>query len=111
MKSTVTDSVFHAVVQYGILDYAEYHSLLLGFLCGLLCFFVKLLDERVAAVALAFCMIAGLGFLPSVELTYVVNEKPWYYLTGLTVQFGASYLFIAFAQNIDRMYDIVTERA
>lgn len=113
MKETVTDEAFHAVVQYGLLDYVEYHSLLLGMLCGLLCIFVRFLDERVAAVALSICMLAGLGFLPTVEVTYVVNEKPWYYLGGLTTQFGLSYLLLLLVKKYDvaRFVQYLKERA
>ena len=103
MKETVTDEAFHAVVQYGLVDYVEYHALLMGMLCGLICVFISFLNKRIAAVALSVCMIGGLGFLPTVEATYVINEKPWYYLGGLTAQFGLSYLILL----VMRKYDIV----
>ena len=107
MKPTVTDSIFYAVVQYGILNFAEYHALILGILCGLICFFIKSLDERIAAMSLAFCTIVGL--IQPVDLTYVVDKKPWYYLTGLIIPLGLSYLFIFFTRNFNRIYGIVSD--
>lgn len=95
MSNSITDQVLRIVVEYGFFaNNTEYHSFIIGVLCGILCIFIYSIDEKIAAFTLSGCTFIGLGVLPGVNFVYVIEEKSWYFLAGLVLQFGTSYLLI-----------------
>lgn len=99
MSNSITDQGIRIIVEYGFFaNNTEYHSFVVGVLCGILCIFIYSLDKKIAAFTLSGCTFIGLGVFPEINFVYVIEEKSWYFLAGLTIQFGTSYLLIHLAK-------------